>query len=137
LCWCNHCITSCGFQRANISIVEKGENKIYVQPEYCITCRECVKSCAPKARLFYDDTEKFFNEIQSGKDISLIVDSAFKTNFKDYKKVLGWLKSLGIKNICDASFGAEITSWGYIKYMQQHQKNFWVSSTCPVTVNNL
>ena len=37
----------------------------------------------------------------------------------EYKKVLGYLKKKGVNHIYSVSFGADITTWGYLKYITE------------------
>ena len=72
--------------------------------------------CPHEARDYYDDTDRFFEDLASGKKISVILAPAFLANYpKEYQRVLGYLKSKGVNHICSVSFGADITTWGYLK----------------------
>ena len=42
---------------------------------------------------------------------------AFIANYPaQYKRILGYLKELGVSHIYSVSFGADICTWGYLKY---------------------
>ena len=63
-----------------------------------------------------------FEDLASGKKISVILAPAFLANYpKEYQRVLGYLKSKGVNHICSVSFGADITTWGYLKYITEHK----------------
>jgi len=49
--------------------------------------------------------------------------------------VFGYLKSLGVSHIYPVSFGADITTWTYIKYIKQTGKTGLISQPCPAIVN--
>ena len=67
-----------------------------------------------------DDTERFFADLSQGKKISVILAPAFLANYpKEYQKVLEYLKKKGVNHICSVSFGADITTWGYLKYITE------------------
>lgn len=53
----------------------------------------------------------------------------------EYKKVLGYLKEKGVNHIYSVSFGADITTWGYLKYITEHQFLGGISQPCPAVVN--
>lgn len=90
---CNKCIRSCPVLIANIS----KENSISVNDEACIKCGACFKECQHSAREYEDDTEKFLKDLKAGKKISVLVAPAFVANYpNDYKKIYGYLKSLGV-----------------------------------------
>lgn len=95
---------------------------------------ECIEVCEHDARIYFDDTEEFFNQIKNNGDITLIVAPAIKVNIPNYKKLFGYFKSLGVKLIYDVSFGADITTWGYLKYMKQNPGKTVISQPCPVVV---
>lgn len=46
---------------------------------------------------------------------------AFRANYpEEYELVLGGLKALGVKHIISVAFGADITTWGYLRYIKEH-----------------
>ncbi|MDR0804589.1 MAG: 4Fe-4S dicluster domain-containing protein, partial [Oscillospiraceae bacterium] len=138
---CNNCIRFCPEKRVNLSVAdEQGNTLIDLRPEYCIDCGTCIKHCHKRARYFLDDTEAFMNDFLSGKKISIIFAPAFKTNYPKWKNILGWFKhpTLGqnaVNQIYDTSFGAEITTWAYLKFITASGKGGWISQPCPVVVN--
>lgn len=80
------------------------------------------------ARDFDDDTAKFLADLKSGKKFSVIVAPAFVANYpKEYKKIYGYLKSLGVAHIYSVSFGADITTWAYISYLKETGKTGLIS----------
>ena len=102
---CNKCIRSCPVLTANVA----SAGKISVSEEMCIQCGACFDNCHHGARDFEDDTQKFLDGLRNGKEMSVIVAPAFIANYpKIYKKVYGYLKSLGVKHIYSVSFGADI-----------------------------
>lgn len=131
---CNKCIFRCP-THANDAILEHGENKIHVNNELCIWCGECLDICDHNARILADDTERFFKDLERGKSITIIAAPALKHNILEYKRLFGYLKSLGVKMFYDVSFGADITVWGYLKTLQDKKVNTMISQPCPVIVN--
>ena len=78
----------------------------------------------------------FFTALEAGKKISVILAPAFLANYPhEYKKVLGYLKEKGVNHIYSVSFGADITTWGYLKYITEHQFLGGISQPCPAVVN--
>lgn len=119
---CNKCISACPVLTANHAVEEDGKSKIYVDGNACISCGACIDACEHGAREFEDDTERFFADLQKGEKISLLVAPAFLANYPgEYASVLGGLKKLGAGRIISVSFGADITTWGYIKYITEHK----------------
>ncbi len=132
---CNKCISVCPVLTANQAVLENGENKIIVNGDQCISCGACFDACAHGARSFNDDTERFFEDLKKGEKISLLVAPAFLANYpQEYGSVLGGLKRLGVNRIISVSFGADITTWGYIKYITEHNFTGGISQPCPAVV---
>lgn len=133
---CNKCISACPVLTANHAVEENGKSKIHVDGNACISCGACIDACEHGAREFMDDTERFFADLQKGEKISLLVAPAFLANYpKEYASVLGGLKKLGVGRIISVSFGADITTWGYIKYITEHKFYGGISQPCPAVVN--
>ena len=105
---CNRCVTSCPVE-ANKIFIEKNHLKIIIIDERCIQCAECIRVCRHKARYYLDDTERFFKDV-SKTEMAVIVAPALLHNFKNYKNLNGYLKSIGVKYVFDISFGADITT---------------------------
>ena len=132
---CNKCISVCPVLTANHAVIESGKNKIVVDGKQCVSCGACFDACAHEARSFNDDTERFFEDLKKGEKISLLLAPAFLANYpKQYDSVLGGLKKLGVNRIISISFGADITTWGYIKYITEHNFLGGISQPCPAIV---
>lgn len=129
---CNKCIRTCPILEAN---TVKG-TCIQVDSSKCIECGACFDVCKHGARDYEDDTELFFEELSKGAKLSVIVAPAFIANYpKTYKKIFGYLKQKGVKHIYAVSFGADITTWSYIKYITEHNFKGGISQPCPAVVN--
>ncbi len=132
---CNKCISACPVLTANRAVEEKGKNKIIVDGSQCISCGACFDACAHNARSYNDDTERFFEDLKKGEKISLLLAPAFLANYpREYATVLGGLKKLGVNRIISISFGADITTWGYVKYITEHNFTGGISQPCPAVV---
>lgn len=133
---CNKCIAACPLLRVNTSSIVDGKNIISVDGDSCVHCGSCITACPHNARDYIDDTETFLSDLKNGKRISLLVAPAFIANYpKEYKKVLGYLKSLGVNHIISVSFGADITTWGYLNYITEHNLIGGISQPCPAIVD--
>lgn len=130
---CNKCVRECPVLTANVA-TEIG--KVMVDGDKCIACGACFDACPHAARDFYDDTERFFADLAAGKKISVIVAPAFLANYpQEYTRILGYLKQKGVNHVCSVSFGADITTWGYLKYITEHNFVGGISQPCPAVVN--
>ncbi len=134
---CNRCISVCPVGVANHAItLEDGSCRIEVDETKCIDCGECFKVCQHEARAYGDDCETFFSDLAKGNKISVIVAPAFIANYpREYKKVFGYLKGKGVNHIYSVSFGADITTWGYLKYITEHNFTGGISQPCPAVVS--
>ena len=134
---CNKCINVCSAMGACISTAAdtSGHSHINVDPARCVGCGACLDVCQHDAREYNDDTDAFLNDLAAGKEISLLIAPAFRANYPDeYERVLGGLKALGVKRIISVAFGADITTWGYIKYINEYGFTGGISQPCPAVV---
>ena len=128
---CNRCIRECPMLLANKAVGDR----IEVDEEACIMCGACFDACTHDARDYYDDTEEFLAELKKGHKFSAIAAPAFIANYPNqYKKVIGYLKKLGLLHFYSVSFGADITTWSYIKYILETGKYGLVSQPCPAII---
>lgn len=130
---CNKCIRNCPVFPSNHA-VEAG--MVDVEENACIDCGECIDVCGHGARVYEDDTEKFFEDLKKGEKITVVIASAFIANYPyEYKKILGYVKKLGVSHIYSVSYGADICTWGYLKYLEKTGKKGMISSPCPAIVS--
>lgn len=133
---CNRCISACPVLEANYSLRDGEKNLIHVEGDACVQCGACIDACHHNAREFRDDTDTFLEALQRGEKISILIAPAFITNYPgEYRKVLGYLKSLGVNRMISVSFGADITTWGYLNYITKYNFKGGISQPCPAIVN--
>lgn len=134
---CNKCIGVCSCMGAMVARTsEDGSNVIEVDGSKCIACGACFDACEHNAREFVDDTQAFFEALGRGEKISILIAPAFLANYpKEYKSVLGGLKKLGVNRMISVSFGADITTWGYLNYVQKYHFTGGISQPCPAVVS--
>lgn len=115
---------------------EDGKNVIEVDGSKCVACGACFDACEHNAREFLDDTQAFFEALDRGEKISILIAPAFLANYpEEYESVLGGLKKLGVNRMINVSFGADITTWGYLNYIQKYQFMGGISQPCPAVVS--
>lgn len=130
---CNKCVRECPILISNVATTV---GKVEVDADKCISCGACFDTCTHGARDFTDDTERFFDALKAGKKVSVILAPAFIANYpKEYKKVLGYFKKMGVNHIYSVSFGADITTWGYLKYITENNFLGGISQPCPAVVS--
>lgn len=132
---CNKCISVCSSAGACIAEHVNGKNIIEVDPDKCIACGACFDVCEHNARRYRDDTERFFDALKNDEKISILVAPSFIAKYPDeYASVLGILKAAGVNHIINVSFGADITTWGYINYIKNNNFEGGISQPCPSVV---
>lgn len=135
---CNQCIRECPVLFANKITVDKDyKSFIDVNPDFCISCGKCLNACKHDARVISDDFTDFMKDVKSNKNISVLIAPSFIASFpKSWKKILNSLKRLGVHNFYDVSYGADITTWAYINYLDKNpNKRGMISQPCPSIVN--
>ena len=135
---CNRCVASCPVLGACVAVTKNGKNRVEVNSAKCINCGYCLNVCKHNAREYIDDTDRFFQDLAEKKDISVIVSSTFYLLYpKIAKKVLGYLKSIGVKCFFNESYGLDISVWGYLKYIEQNPDKSFVLQHCSAFVTGI
>ncbi len=133
---CNKCIKVCSAIGSCVSKEDNGKARIEVDGSKCVACGSCIDVCVHGAREFADDTERFFADLKAGEKISLLLAPAFRANYpEEYDSVLGGLKQMGVEHIISVSFGADITTWGYLNYIEKYDFLGGISQPCPALVS--
>ena len=132
---CNKCIARCPSPDANSSVLAGDSSFVSVDPLRCIACGACLRACDHDARYFEDDTEAFFADLARGTPISVVVAPAVRANFPRPELLLGFLKSQGVRLAFDVSFGADITTWAYLKVIGERGLDSVIAQPCPAIVN--
>lgn len=135
---CNRCISGCPVLGANVAVSIDGQNHIHVDGEKCLHCGRCLSNCQHNAREYRDDTQKFMENLEKGASISLLVAPSFFIIYGDKaSQILGYLKSRGVKLIYDVSYGADIATWAYLSYIEEHESQGAIAPPCSAIVNYL
>ncbi len=132
---CNKCIRHCPVH-ANIAYSNHdGKIKVKINKEWCINCGKCLEVCDHNARKYVDDTDQFFSDLKNGLNITMIAAPAVRVNFNNYKHLFAYLKLMGVNAVYDVSFGADITTWAYLKVIKEQNLSTVVAQPCPAIVS--
>ncbi len=136
---CNKCIARCPIPEAHIAYEINGLTKVKVDPTKCINCGHCIEVCDHNARDYLDDTERFFEDLKKGKEVTIVASSSVLLNIPDYKKLFGYLKTKGAKHFFNTTIGTEISMWAFLKYIDENKDNekvkSFVNQYCPAIVH--
>ncbi len=133
---CNKCVRVCTSPGASYVQADASSTVVNINPEKCISCGACFTLCEHRARDYRDDTKSFFEDLEKGEAITLLVAPSFKASYpEEYGALLGGLKKLGIKRIISVAFGADICTWAYLKNIIEHNYVGMISTPCPVAVS--
>ncbi len=133
---CNKCVRICSSFGASISKSGPNKSSIRINGERCIVCGACVDVCAHGARQYVDDTERFFQDLNAGQAISVLVAPAFVAKYpNNYRSILGALRRMGVRRVIPVSLGADICTWAYLRHIEQGVASSLISTSCPVVVS--
>ena len=130
---CNACIRACPVTDANEAyLAEDGIHSIVnINKDKCISCGECVKKCEHGARVYEDDTDRFFGALKGRVNITVIVAPAFRITEPDADAMLAFLRNeFNVKLIYDVSFGADICTYMHLKAVREKVVRKIVSQPC-------
>ncbi|MDR2768213.1 MAG: response regulator [Treponema sp.] len=133
---CNRCIRVCPVEAANVAYMDRDERpRVRVDADQCIACGACVGTCRHGARCYEDDLAAFLAGVEAGEKITLIAAPSLKTNFRHWKRLLGFFRALGVGKIYDVSLGADISAWAHRQYVKKHNPPSLITTLCPALVS--
>lgn len=132
---CLACILVCPVKLCNI--VEP--DGVTVKADLCIGCGECIRACREKghnARTGIDDFPEFLQDLRSGIPLGIILAPSAAVNYAELlPQLLTALRKIGVSNVFDVSFGAEITTYLYLQALKNGAKLPIIAQPCPAIVS--
>jgi iron only hydrogenase large subunit-like protein/predicted nucleic acid-binding Zn-ribbon protein len=131
---CHACIEVCPVKFC----LDGSGSTIKINEETCIGCGRCIDACSHEARFPLDDAPDFFRDLGEGAEIVAIIAPAAAANFGGkIGNLVGYLRSLGVKAVYDASFGAELTTESYRRHIVAAKPKTVIAQPCPAIVSFL
>jgi iron only hydrogenase large subunit-like protein len=104
----------------------------------CISCGACIEACAPRAIRYRSSLEEARQILSSRAHKVVIVAPSIAAEFNDitdYRKFVQMIKSLGIQNVYEISFGVDLIAMKYQNLYNDFKGRYYISSCDPVVVN--
>lgn len=131
---CHACIEVCPVKFC----LDGSGDTIKINEEMCIGCGRCIDACTHQARFPLDDGDRFFQDLDRKSEIVAIVAPAAAANFGGrIGNLVAYLHSIGVKAVFDASFGAELTTESYRRYIESAKPKTVIAQPCPAIVSFL
>ncbi|GMO59224.1 MAG: hypothetical protein Ta2G_19110 [Termitinemataceae bacterium] len=128
---CHACISVCPVK----DCIDGSGDTADIINERCIACGSCIPACHQSARYYNDDTKSFFDDLKNKKNIVAIMAPSAAAVFSSHEKLITYLKSIGVRAVFDASFGAELYVRSCIEYTKENKQKTLISSACPAIVS--
>ena len=128
---CYTCVRECPAKAIKIA-----NGQAEVIQKRCIGCGNCVKVCRQNAKVFYNSVNNVLDLLKENENVVACIAPSFPaefTDFKDYQRLVGAIKSLGFKNVHEVAFGADLTALKYKEILKDNNSHY-ISSDCPAIV---
>ena len=107
--------------------------------EQCIACGNCVKVCTQKAKRIEDSSMAVARMLEEGERVIVCLAPSFPVAFAgtDPGKVISAVRALGVSQVWEVAFGAELISQEYAILVRQaiRASRPVVSTACPAIVS--
>ena len=129
---CYKCVQDC-FTKA--IILDKEKDLVKIDKDLCVECGYCTKSCKANIPFIQTNYEKLDMLLSEGKEIYLILDTIYQSDFKNIKisQMKQALKSIGFADVVENFTGFAIHK--YMSYNHYKKTNKLSIETFCVTFN--
>ncbi|HNX67051.1 MAG TPA: [Fe-Fe] hydrogenase large subunit C-terminal domain-containing protein [Bacteroidales bacterium] len=106
--------------------------------ERCVACGNCTKVCSQGAKVFLHTTDRVQRILERNDNTVAIVAPSFPAEFRDfgdYRLLVGMIRQLGFKYVCEVSFGADLVAYRFRQMVNEAGHKNYISSDCPAIVN--
>ncbi len=129
---CYTCVRECPAKAIKII---NGQAEILI--ERCIGCGNCTKVCSQGAKVYHRSGNEVEQLLDGPGKVAAIVAPSFPAEFiemKDYKTLVGMIKSLGFDYVFEVGFGADLVAAKYQQILESKDDKRYISSDCPAIV---
>lgn len=128
---CHACIDACPVKYC----IDGSGDTVSINHNLCIGCGNCIEACTHDARQISDGFLDFMAAIKRQEPIVAIAAPALASNFPDsYLNLNGYLQSIGVSDVFDVSFGAELTVKSYLEHLKAAAPDMIIAQPCPAIV---
>ena len=128
---CHMCISACPVKYC----IDGSGDTVSINHSMCIGCGNCIEACTHDARQIKDDFDEFMGALSRNEKIVAIAAPAVASNFPEsYLRLNGYMISLGVSDVFDVSFGAELTVRSYLNYIKDAGPDMVIAQPCPAIV---
>jgi len=112
------------------------EGLAQVMKERCIVCGTCLQVCVPKAKQVESDIGVVWQLLAQYPNVIAILSSSFPAALPEVRpgQLVTALKKLGVSEIMEDSFGAELVGREYARLLSKDKDKPVLSSNCPAVV---
>ena len=128
---CHACIDACPVKFC----IDGSGDTVSINHDLCIGCGNCIEACTHDARLITDNFTEFMEALGRHEKVVAIAAPAVASNFPNaYLNLNGYLKTIGVADVFDVSFGAELTVKSYLEYIKDNGPDMVIAQPCPAIV---
>lgn len=129
---CYTCVRECPAKAIRIV-----NGQAEVMHERCIGCGNCVKVCSQNAKSYLNEEKEVMALLRSGQEVAALVAPSFPAEFGDFDdphELVGILKAIGFKYVCEVAFGADLVAREFSEIFSDEDHPAVISSDCPAVV---
>jgi signal transduction histidine kinase len=113
------------------------EGQATVVEERCISCGNCYRVCAQRAKEIEDSVEMVRGFLAEDGEVVAALAPSFPAAFHPWSpgQVVSVLRKLGFTRVVEVAFGADLVARRYRELVKLNQGELLLSSPCPALVN--